>query len=99
MLTLVAGRRACLIWRAPLARWFGGAVRLVAPAMLLIALGGGHPDRALAFADTTDKTEAYTILPNESAFFIPDTGANKEARRSSIPKPISRTRRSRSNAS
>jgi len=44
-----------------------------------LALGAGHSDKAWAFADTTDKTEAYTILPNESAFFIPDTGANKES--------------------
>ncbi len=47
--------------------------------LLLVGLGGAHPQKALAFADTTDKTEAYTILPNESAFFIPDTGANKES--------------------
>jgi hypothetical protein len=29
-----------------------------------------------AFFDKTDKTEAYTILPNQSAFWIPDVGAN-----------------------
>lgn len=34
---------------------------------------------AFAFADTTDKTEAYTILPNQSAFWVPDTGANKDS--------------------
>ena len=32
------------------------------------------PD-AHAFFEKTDKTEAYTIMPNESAFWIPDVGA------------------------
>jgi hypothetical protein len=31
-----------------------------------------------AYYDKADYTEAYFILPNESAFFIPDAGANKE---------------------
>ncbi len=66
-----------LIWRAPISKAMGRASAL---ALLLgAALAGGHSDRASAFADTTDKTEAYTILPNESAFFIPDVGANKES--------------------
>ena len=30
-----------------------------------------------AFFDKADKTEAYTILPNQSAFVIPDAGANQ----------------------
>jgi hypothetical protein len=34
---------------------------------------------AFAYFDTTDKTEAYFILPNESAFWIPDVGANKDS--------------------
>lgn len=35
------------------------------------------PQKVQAYFDTTDKTEAYTILPNESAFWIPDVGDNK----------------------
>ena len=62
------------IWRAPVQKWFSGA----AAVALGLLVAAQHADRALAFADTVDKTEAYTILPNESAFFIPDTGANKE---------------------
>ncbi|HYM04862.1 MAG TPA: SPFH domain-containing protein [Stellaceae bacterium] len=31
-----------------------------------------------AYYDKNDFTEAYTILPNESAFWIPDVGANKD---------------------
>jgi hypothetical protein len=46
-----------------------------------LALAGGvlaatHP--AAAYYDKADYTEAYTILPNESAFWIPDIGANKD---------------------
>ena len=33
---------------------------------------------ARAYYDKTDYTEAYFILPNESAFFIPDVGATKD---------------------
>jgi len=78
LLTVLLVIALALIWRAPVMRWLGGA-RLLAPLAVLAALGASHPQKALAFADTTDKTEAYTILPNESAFFIPDTGANKDS--------------------
>ncbi|HEV2549919.1 MAG TPA: SPFH domain-containing protein [Stellaceae bacterium] len=37
-----------------------------------------RPRSAHAYYDKNDFTEAYTILPNESAFWIPDAGANKE---------------------
>lgn len=39
-------------------------------------LSGVSP--ANAYYDKADYTEAYTILPNESAFWIPDVGANKD---------------------
>ncbi len=46
----------------------------------IVLIGGivaaAHP--AAAYYDKTDYTEAYTILPNESAFWIPDAGANKD---------------------
>lgn len=45
-------------------------------AMLLVVMLSSHP--ASAYYDKTDYTEAYTILPNESAFFIPDIGNNKD---------------------
>ena len=44
---------------------------------LVILLAGGPSARA--YFDTTDKTEGYFILPNESAFWIPDVGANKDS--------------------
>ena len=77
LLTVLLVIGLALIWRVPVSRWLRD-VRLIGPLALLVALVASHPQKALAFADTTDKTEAYTILPNESAFFIPDTGANKE---------------------
>lgn len=46
------------------------------PAVALL-LGSVHG--AQAYFDTTDKTEGYFILPNESAFWIPDVGANKDS--------------------
>lgn len=59
-----------LIWRRPLARALG-LFGLVA------ALIGASP--AFAYYDTADKPESFFILPNETAYFIPDVGANKES--------------------
>jgi hypothetical protein len=61
-----------LIWIGPLRRFLTG----VAALGFLSVLSGAPP--AQAYYDKTDYTEAYTILPNESAFWIPDVGANKD---------------------
>lgn len=62
-----------VIWRKPLGwlwmRWFP-------PAMWLVLLL--HSPVAKAYYDKNDYTEAYFILPNESAFFIPDVANNKD---------------------
>lgn len=57
-----------LIWLAPVRR-------LLVVLLPATALFSGH---AQAYYDKSDYTEAYTILPNESAFWIPDVGANKD---------------------
>lgn len=46
---------------------------------LAIAIFGAQffPAPAAAFFQQTEKTEAYSILPNQSAFWVPDTGDNK----------------------
>jgi hypothetical protein len=36
------------------------------------------PGEAAAYYDKADYTEAYTILPNETGFWIPDAGSNKD---------------------
>ncbi len=60
------------IWWAPLRHWWTGAATAVVLCVLLSA------PQAQAYYDKNDYTEAYTILPNESAFWIPDVGANKD---------------------
>jgi len=80
LLTLIVLAALAFLWRGPLIRLLGrGASAPLALGLAAMLAATGHSDRALAFADTVDKTEAYTILPNESAFFIPDTGANRES--------------------
>jgi hypothetical protein len=37
------------------------------------------PAPGRAYYDKTDYTEAYTILPNETGFWIPDAGANRDS--------------------
>jgi hypothetical protein len=63
------------IWWKPFRARFG---RGAAALLIASAASALRPEKASAFADVTDKTEAYTILPNESAFWIPDVGANKD---------------------
>jgi len=64
-----------LLWWKPiksLLKFFG--VPLVAIVFIL-----SSSTQILAYYDKADYTEAYFILPNESAFFIPDVGSNKDA--------------------
>jgi hypothetical protein len=56
--------------------WWRKLRRLLPFAGLLLAL---HPQPAAAYYDKADYTEAYTILPNESGFWIPDAGANRDS--------------------
>jgi hypothetical protein len=64
------------IWWAPLKpkSKSGGTSAFVILCLLLFSAGN-----SFAYYDKQDFTEAYFILPNESAFFIPDVGANKES--------------------
>ncbi len=61
------------IWISPLRRLLAKGAPSIALAFSLLISG-----QAFAFFETTDKTEAYTILPNETGFFVPDVGANKD---------------------
>ncbi|MGO9569158.1 MAG: hypothetical protein ACLP5H_16615 [Desulfomonilaceae bacterium] len=63
------------IWWKPikyLIKFSGGRALMI----LFILITGTN---TLAYYDKADYTEAYFILPNESAFFIPDVGANKDS--------------------
>lgn len=55
--------------------WYRPVKALLAAALVIALLMPAAPARA--YYDQTDYTEAYFILPNESAFFIPDVGANR----------------------
>lgn len=69
---LAAAAIFLLIWREPLtrlAKWIAAG----ATAALLVL----SPTPSHAFFQQSDKTEAYTILPNQSAFWIPNAGDNK----------------------
>ncbi len=49
------------------------------PGLAIAGMTFGAAQPAYAYYDKTDFTEAYTILPNESGFWIPDAGANKDS--------------------
>jgi len=54
---------------------FSGAIF----GLAVVAAIAGMPDSANAYYDKADYAEPYFVLPNESAFFIPDVGANKDS--------------------
>ena len=66
------------IWYRPLRDALERSARALA---VLIAAGGalivGATD-GRAFFEKTDRTEIYPILPNQSAFWIPEVGATKD---------------------
>lgn len=67
LILLVAALAA--IWWKPARQWLGPLALLAFAAL---------PQPAAAYYDKNDYTEAYTILPNESGFWIPDQGANRD---------------------
>lgn len=69
---LVLAAVLLLIWWEPIKRRFASRTTVA----VLALLPGAAP--ASAYYDKTDFTEAYTILPNETAFWIPDAGVNKD---------------------
>ncbi len=62
------------IWWVPTKRW----LTAIRAAAVLFALLTAAP-HAWAYYEKTDYTEAIYILPNQSAFVIPDAGANKDS--------------------
>ena len=68
---------SCLAIVALLIVWVPYIERFLLMATLLLFGLGAAP--AYAYYDKSDYAEAYTILPNESAFWVPDIGANKDS--------------------
>ena len=73
IITLAVLAALIAIWWAPIRKWFAGAAAVALAAFGLTLTGGGE---AKAYYDKADYAEVYLVLPNESAFWIPDTGAN-----------------------
>lgn len=63
-----------MVWWKPLRRGWA-ALMTVTTAALAVALMTASP--ASAFYNATDTTEAYGILPNHTAFWVPGTGDTK----------------------
>lgn len=61
------------IWWAPAKRRWKSTTTIGA---LVLMMSAPH---AFAYYDKTNYAEPYFVLPNESAFFIPDVGANKDS--------------------
>jgi hypothetical protein len=71
IVTLIFLLTLAAIWWHPIKSWLAK----IANALVLLLLVASSPR---AYYDKTNYTEAYFILPNESAFFIPDVGANRD---------------------
>lgn len=61
-----------LVWFAPLKKLVAS---LTVAALLAVFL---TPHAAMAYVETVDKTEIYAILPNQTAYWVPGLGANKD---------------------
>lgn len=57
--------------------WWKPAKAAIAALLAVMVLTVSVPDQSQAYYDKTDYTEAFFILPNESAFYVPDVGDNK----------------------
>lgn len=67
------------IWWAPIARLVKLATAATAALVVLALLPA---PQASAYYNKTDYADPFFILPSESAFFIPDAGANKDSQAS-----------------
>lgn len=68
-----------LIWWGPVSRLIKNAGTTTAAILAFMALASlAVPQPAQAYYDKYDYTEAIYVLPNQSAFVIPDVGANKD---------------------
>ena len=70
-----------IIWWKPFKQRIKYKITL--PAILLFFITSliitGFNNHTYAYYNQTDRSEVYFILPNESAFYIPDVGANQDS--------------------
>jgi hypothetical protein len=72
----LAGLVLIAIWYRPFKTWI---TAFMAMSFLLVCY---TPQPAMAYYDKSDYSENYFVLPNESAFFVPDVGDNKSSQAS-----------------
>jgi len=78
VLTVLFVAVLAVIWYRPVRDTFNRAPPMLA---VLLAAGGAlllSTGDSRAFFEKTDRTEIYPILPNQSAFWIPEVGAVKD---------------------
>lgn len=69
-----------LLWWEPIAKLFKNSTKTTLSVLLLGAFL--VPSTAHAYYDTQDKPEYVEVLPNQTAFLIPEVGANKDGQAS-----------------
>ena len=67
-----------LLWRKPVQKMHRSTKRLITSIAAVIVLLTLVPPTQ-AYYDKSDYVEPYYILPNESAFYVPDVGDNKNS--------------------
>ena len=65
-----------VIWLPNIKNW---AERIGIYSLAIMLVLGSTPQPAYAYFSSTERSEAYTILPNQSAIWIPDVGDNKNS--------------------
>jgi hypothetical protein len=73
LISLLTVAALVLTWQGYFRRRMTETLSVVAAALVMTT---AHPARA--HYDTVNRAEAVTIMPNESAFWIPDSGANRD---------------------
>lgn len=73
-ITTITALLLLLIWRKQIRQGWTALRAAIAAAAVVVAL---MPGTAGAFYSATDVTEAYGILPNHTAFWVPGTGDAK----------------------
>lgn len=72
-----------LVWWGPITRLFAASKSPAGYAGMFVVLGAVAalmaPHPAQAYYDKSDYSEAIYVLPNQSAFVIPDVGDNKDS--------------------